>query len=130
MILQFEMVENYCDCYKCFYEDEEVWWIICFFMSIKEQYEDVQCFGKYYFDYREIFCKMREMKWELDLNDKVVEFKKVEIEFQLLFDEISIEFGMVVLEYVKVLMGNFYFDGLLFCGGGCGFGGGCGCKVF
>ncbi|MES5395127.1 YlbF family regulator [Bacillus amyloliquefaciens] len=129
MILQSETAENYRDCYKRLHEDEEARRIIRSFMSIKEQYEDVQRFGKYHPDYREISRKMREMKRELDLNDKVAEFKKAETELQSLLDEISIELGTAVSEHVKVPTGNPYFDGLSSCGGGCGSGGGCGCKV-
>ncbi|MFZ7632280.1 YlbF family regulator [Bacillus velezensis] len=129
MILQSETAENYRDCYKRLREDEEAGRIIRSFMSVKEQYEDVQRFGKYHPDYREISRKMREMKRELDLNDKVDEFKKAETELQSLLDEISIELGTAVSEHVKVPTGNPYFDGLSSCGGGCGSGGGCGCKV-
>ncbi|MFP3671855.1 YlbF family regulator [Bacillus sp. SIMBA_031] len=129
MILQSEAAENYRDCYKRLREDEEAGRIIRSFMSVKEQYEDVQRFGKYHPDYREISRKMREMKRELDLNDKVAEFKKAETELQSLLDEISIELGTAVSEHVKVPTGNPYFDGLSSCGGGCGSGGGCGCKV-
>ncbi|UTY67721.1 YlbF family regulator [Bacillus velezensis] len=129
MILQSETAENYRDCYKRLREDEEAGRIIRSFMSVKEQYEDVQRFGKYHPDYREISRKMREMKRELDLNDKVAEFKKAETELQSLLDEISIELGTAVSEHVKVPTGNPYFDGLSSCGGGCGSSGGCGCKV-
>lgn len=129
MILQSETAENYRDCYKRLREDEEAGRIIRSFMSVKEQYEDVQRFGKYHPDYREVSRKMREMKRELDLNDKVAEFKKAETELQSLLDEISIELGTAVSEHVKVPTGNPYFDGLSSCGGGCGSGGGCGCKV-
>ncbi|WP_332275441.1 YlbF family regulator [Bacillus velezensis] len=129
MILQSETAENYRDCYKRLREDEEAGRIVRSFMSVKEQYEDVQRFGKYHPDYREISRKMREMKRELDLNDKVAEFKKAETELQSLLDEISIELGTAVSEHVKVPTGNPYFDGLSSCGGGCGSGGGCGCKV-
>ena len=129
MILQSETAENYRDCYKRLREDEEAGRIIRSFMSVKEQYEDVQRFGKYHPDYREISRKMREMKRELDLNDKVAEFKKAETELQSLLDEISIELGTAVSEHVKVPTGNPYLDGLSSCGGGCGSGGGCGCKV-
>ncbi|KXZ14836.1 regulator [Bacillus nakamurai] len=129
MILQSETAENYRDCYKRLREDEEAGRIIRSFMSIKEQYEDVQRFGKYHPDYREISRKMREIKRELDLNDKVADFKKAETELQSLLDEISVEIGTSVSEHVKVPTGNPYFDGLSSCGGGCGSGGGCGCKV-
>ncbi|KUP37239.1 regulatory iron-sulfur-containing complex subunit RicF [Bacillus halotolerans] len=129
MILQSETAENYRNCYKRLQEDEEAGRIIRSFIKIKEQYEDVQRFGKYHPDYREISRKMREIKRELDLNDKVADFKKAETELQSILDEISIEIGTAVSEHIKVPTGNPYFDGLSSCGGGCGSGGGCGCKV-
>lgn len=59
MILQSETAENYRNCYKRLQEDEEAGRIIRSFIKIKEQYEDVQRFGKYHPDYREISRKMR-----------------------------------------------------------------------
>ncbi|WP_369888548.1 regulatory iron-sulfur-containing complex subunit RicF [Bacillus halotolerans] len=129
MILQSETAVNYRNCYKRLQEDEEAGRIIRSFIKIKEQYEDVQRFGKYHPDYREISRKMREIKRELDLNDKVADFKKAETELQSILDEISVEIGTAVSEHIKVPTGNPYFDGLSSCGGGCGSGGGCGCKV-
>ncbi|MBT2624448.1 YlbF family regulator [Bacillus sp. ISL-32] len=129
MILQSETAENYRNCYKRLQQDEEAGRIIRSFMDIKDKYEDVQRFGKYHPDYREISRKMREIKRELDLNDKVADFKKAETELQSILDEVSIEIGTAVSEHIKVPTGNPYFDGLSSCGGGCGSGGGCGCKV-
>ncbi|MCY8908863.1 YlbF family regulator [Bacillus atrophaeus] len=129
MILQSETAENYRNCYKRLQQDEEAGRIIRSFMDIKDKYEDVQRFGKYHPDYREISRKMREIKRVLDLNDKVADFKKAETELQSILDEVSIELGTAVSEHIKVPTGNPYFDGLSSCGGGCGSGGGCGCKV-
>ncbi|PJH94537.1 regulatory iron-sulfur-containing complex subunit RicF [Bacillus sp. SN1] len=129
MILHSETAENYRNCYKRLQEDEEAGRIIRSFIKIKEQYEDVQRFGKYHPDYREISRKMREIKRELDLNDKVADFKRAENELQSILDEVSVEIGTAVSEHVKVPTGNPYFDGLSSCGGGCGSGGSCGCKV-
>ncbi|MCY9110428.1 YlbF family regulator [Bacillus atrophaeus] len=129
MILQSETAENYRNCYKRLQQDEEAGRIIRSFMDIKDKYEDVQRFGKYHPDYREISRRMREIKRELDLNDKVADFKKAETELQSILDEVSIEIGTAVSEHIKVPTGNPYFDGLSSCGGGCGSGGGCGCKV-
>lgn len=77
----------------------------------------------------EKYPKMREIKRELDLNDKVADFKRAENELQSILDEVSVEIGTAVSEHVKVPTGNPYFDGLSSCGGGCGSGGSCGCKV-
>ncbi len=106
MILQSETAENYRNCYKRLQEDEEAGRIIRSFIKIKEQYEDVQRFGKYHPDYREISRKMREIKRELDLNDKVADFKRAENELQSILDEVSVEIGTAVSEHVKVPTGN------------------------
>lgn len=45
-------------------------------------------------------------------------------------DEISLFFVSVVLENIKVLIGNLFFEIKFVCFiGGCGSGGGCGCLV-
>ena len=82
MILQSEAAEHYRECYKRLQEDEEAGRIIASFTKIKEQYEDVQRFGKYHPDYKEISKKMRDIKRELDLHDTVADFKKAETELQ------------------------------------------------
>jgi len=129
MILQSEAAEHYRKCYKRLREDEEAGRIIDSFTKIKEQYEDVQRFGKYHPDYKEISKKMREIKRELDLHNTVAEFKKAETELQSILDEVSVEIGQAVSKHIKVPTGNPYFDNLSSCGGGCGSGGSCGCKV-
>ncbi|ALC80948.1 MULTISPECIES: YlbF family regulator [Bacillus] len=129
MILSSEIAEEYRICQARLRQDQEVQKLISDFAKIKEQYEDVQRFGKYHPEYREISKKMRDVKRELDLNDAVAAFKKAETELQAVLDEISIEIGQAVSEHVKVPTGNPYFDSLSSCGGGCGSGGSCGCKV-
>ncbi|MGG3574426.1 YlbF family regulator [Bacillus gobiensis] len=129
MILSSEIAEEYRICHARLRQDQEVQKLISDFAKIKEQYEDVQRFGKYHPEYREISKKMRDVKRELDLNDAVAAFKKAETELQAVLDEISIEIGQAVSEHVKVPTGNPYFDSLSSCGGGCGSGGSCGCKV-
>ncbi len=52
------------------------------------------------------------MKGELDLKDKVGEFKKGESEVESVVDEMSIELGTGVWEDVKVGRGNGYFEGV------------------
>jgi len=129
MILQSEEAEHYRNCFKRLQQDEEAQQIIAHFTKVKEQYEDVQRFGKYHPDYRTISKEMREVKRKLDLHGTVVDFKKAETAIQSILDEISIEIGQAVSAYIKVPTGNPYFDGLSSCGGGCGSGGSCGCKV-
>lgn len=128
MIVRSDIVEKYRETKKALTSDKQAQQIIQQFVETKELYEDVMRFGKYHPDYREISMRMRKIKRELDLNEKVAEFKKAERELQQLLDEISIRIGHSVSEYIKVPTGNPYFDALS-CSSGCGSGGSCSCKA-
>ena len=51
---------------------------------MKEQYEDVQRFGKYHPDYKTIMKEIRRLKREMDLDENVSEFRKAENDLQSL----------------------------------------------
>ncbi len=53
-------------------------------------------FGKYDGDYKEIWKKMREMKGEVEVQDRVGEFKKGEREVEWIVDEVRVETGHAV----------------------------------
>ncbi|WP_338781769.1 YlbF family regulator [Metabacillus sp. FJAT-52054] len=129
MILQSDLAEAYRMRLADLKNDQTAQDIVSRFVKVKDIYEDVQRFGKYHPDYRQISKDMREIKRELDLNEKVAAFRRAETGLQTLLDEISIQLGSAVSEHVKVPTGNPFFDSLSACGGGCGSGGGCGCKV-
>lgn len=129
LVLQSEPAEEYRLRYHILKNDKNAQRIISQFSKTKELYEDVQRFGKYHPDYRKISKDMREIKRELDLNESIANFKKAENELQSLLDEISVQVGQAVSEHVKVPTGNPFFDTGSSCGGGCGSGGSCGCKV-
>ncbi|WP_243386699.1 YlbF family regulator [Bacillus kexueae] len=128
MILRSELAERYRTCRDALKQDKTAQSIINRFTKVKELYEDVQRFGKYHPDYREISRNMREVKRELDLNDTISAFKKAERELQQLLDEVSVYIGHSVSEHIKVPTGNPYFDSAS-CGSGCGSGGSCNCKA-
>ncbi|WP_226530570.1 YlbF family regulator [Metabacillus niabensis] len=126
-VLQSEIVKEYRRCYHILKNDTEAQQLISEFTKIKELYEDVQRFGKYHPDYRKITKELRDVKRTVDLNDHVANFKKAENEVQSLLDEISVQIGQAVSVHIKVPTGNPFFESS--CGGGCGTGGSCGCKV-
>ncbi|MEC2074722.1 YlbF family regulator [Metabacillus fastidiosus] len=128
-VLQSEIADAYRKSLYNLKQDEIAQQIIAKFIKTKDLYEDVQRFGKYHPDYRKITADMRQIKRELDLQDSVVAFKKAENDVQSLLDEISVILGQAVSKNIKVPTGNPFFDSLSSCGGGCGSGGGCGCKV-
>ncbi|MBM7603451.1 cell fate (sporulation/competence/biofilm development) regulator YlbF (YheA/YmcA/DUF963 family) [Metabacillus crassostreae] len=127
LVLNSEIADQYRRSYNILKNDKEAQELIYRFTKIKDLYEDVQRFGKYHPDYRKITKELRDTKRELDLNEVISSFKKSENDLQSLLDEISVELGQAVSIHIKVPTGNPFFESS--CGGGCGSGGGCGCKV-
>ncbi|MGP1907368.1 YlbF family regulator [Metabacillus sp. JX24] len=129
LVVQSEIAEDYRRTLDTLRKDKSAQKVIARFVEIKNLYEDVQRFGKYHPQYKEITKAMRDAKRELDLHDTVAAFKKAEKELQNLLDEISVELGTAVSQNIKVPTGNPFFDSGSSCGGGCGSGGSCGCKA-
>ncbi|WP_404452485.1 YlbF family regulator [Virgibacillus necropolis] len=127
MILQSEVMESYNSSQKALEEDKESQKLIKAFADIKDQYEDVQRFGRYHPDYSVIMKKVRSIKREMDMDDKVAAFKIAERNLQKLLDEISQNVAMSVGDMIKAPK-----DGAALSDGGCGCGSGssgCGCKA-
>lgn len=129
MILSSEPANTLRQAYDAVYSDEQLVKAIAAFGRMKEQYEDVQRFGKYHPDYHTIMKSIRQQKRELDLNDKVSALKLAENDFQDLLDEISLLLGKTVSEAVKVPVSNPFFASNSACGSGCGSGGSCSCSA-
>ena len=130
MILSSEQAEALRTASQAVYEDEALTMQIAQFQRMKEQYEDVQRFGKYHPDYHTIMKKIREQKRALDLNEKVAKLKLAENDYQDLLDEVSMIIGKSVSEAVKVPVSNpFFASSGGSCGTGCGTGGGCSCSA-
>ncbi|MDT2045674.1 regulator [Priestia aryabhattai] len=129
MVLHSDVAEHYRECLNRLNKDTEAQELIAEFGKMKEQYEDVQRFGKYHPDYKSITKQMRDIKRSVDLQHTIAAFKKAENELQKLLDEISVIIGQSVSEHIKVPTGNPFFDTGSSCGGGCGAGGSCGCSA-
>lgn len=129
MVLHSDVAEHYRECLNRLNKDTEAQKLIAEFGKMKEQYEDVQRFGKYHPDYKSITKQMRNIKRSVDLQHTITAFKKAENELQKLLDEISVIIGQSVSEHIKVPTGNPFFDTGSSCGGGCGAVGSCGCSA-
>ncbi|MDZ5470670.1 YlbF family regulator [Bacillus sp. 31A1R] len=125
MILQSDIAEYYRFCLNKLSE-QDTQRKISAFVKAKEQYEEVQRFGRYHPDYKKIMMDIRELKREMDLDLNVAEFKRAENELQELLDKVSVIIGHSVSEHIKVPTGNPFFESS--CGGGCSTGGSCGCS--
>lgn len=128
MIIQSEEAENYRQCLYRLKNNKETQAKIRSFVKMKEHYEDVQRFGKYHPDYKNVMISVRELKREMDLDVNVAEFRKAENDLQAILDEVSVIIGYSVSKQIKVPTGNPFFDSTSSCGGGCGSGGSCGCS--
>lgn len=128
MVLESDIAENYRQCLYRVKSSKETQAKVQAFAKMKERYEEVQRFGRYHPDYKEVMGQIRVLKREVDLDDAVAEFKKAENDLQGLLDEISVLIGRSVSDSVKVPTGNPFFDTGSSCGGGCGSGGSCGCS--
>lgn len=131
MIVQSDVADQYRASYIALNNDKTAQEIIQRFTKTKDLYEDVQRFGKYHPDYKEIRKNMSEVKRELQMNETIAAFKKAEDAIQLLLDETSFLIAQSVSPSVKVPAGNPYFvnTGGGCSTGGCGSGGKCGCKT-
>lgn len=128
MVLDSDIAENYRQCLYRVKSSVETQTKIKAFVKMKERYEEVQRFGRYHPDYKEVMTQIRVLKRDVDLDESVAEFKKAENDFQGLLDEISVLIGRSVSDSVKVPTGNPFFDTGSSCSGGCGSGGSCGCS--
>lgn len=129
MILSSEQAQKLRNAYQDVYTNKDLVEQIRAFTRMKEQYEDVQRFGKYHPDYHTIMKKIREQKRNLDLDKRIANLKLAENDFQDLLDEISLIIGKSVSEAVKVPVSNPFFATSSSCGSGCGSGGSCSCSA-
>jgi cell fate (sporulation/competence/biofilm development) regulator YlbF (YheA/YmcA/DUF963 family) len=126
-VLHSETYQQYIAAKRELLEDSKAQELIKMFNKMKEQYEEVQRFGKYHPDYDKVSTEIRQAKRELDLTPSVSVFKKAERELESLLNEISEVLARAVSDSIKVPTGNPFFDNMS-CSGGCSSGGGCGCN--
>ncbi|PKR78512.1 regulator [Halalkalibacillus sediminis] len=107
------------------YSDGQAKKLVDDFTNMKDQYEDVQRFGRYHPDYYKIMKEIRTTKREMDMNDFVASYRQSETKLQELLDDVSEIIAHEISPSVKVPR-----EGLALkdSGCGCGSGGGCGCA--
>lgn len=126
VILQSEPFQTYVQAKKELEVNADAQARIKRFTKVKEQYEEVQRFGRYHPDYRTVSTEIRQVKREVDSSPQVIAFKKAEQELETLLNEISEIIARSVSNTIKVPTGNPFFDNRS-CSGGCASGGGCSC---
>ncbi|WP_153731911.1 YlbF family regulator [Sporosarcina obsidiansis] len=128
MLLRSEVMKTYHDAYNRVYSNSDLRKEIIDFNKMKEQYEEVQRFGRYHPDYKMIMKEIRLQKRALDLREEVAALRLAENDVQELLDEIGVLIGNSVSEAVKVPAGDGVFTNSS-CGGGCSSGGSCSCSA-
>ena len=130
MILQSDVMKEYKDSRTALENDEQAQRLIKAFTDIKIHYDDVQRFGRYHPDYNEIMKNVRSTKREMDMNEKVANFKVAERNLQRFLDSISEIVAKSVSDNIKVPKdGAALTDTGCSSGGGCGSGGACSCQA-
>lgn len=126
MINQSREVSDYLQAKRQMEEDTEVQRLLAVFEKKKQQYEDVQRFGKYHPDFDHISKEMREMKRTIELMDSVQAFKRAEDRLDELLYQVSRTIADAVSDSIKVPSNNPFLEAK---SSGCGSGGSCGCSV-
>ncbi|MBB5179007.1 cell fate (sporulation/competence/biofilm development) regulator YlbF (YheA/YmcA/DUF963 family) [Planomicrobium koreense] len=129
LILQSEQAETYRQAYRDVYNDKNLADEIQAFARLKDQYEEVQRFGKYHPEYSRVMKQIRVDKRRIDLNEQVAALRFAENDLQDLMDQVSFIIGRSVSEAVKIPSSNPFFSSDSSCGSGCGTGGGCSCSA-
>lgn len=127
-IIASDVAENYRLFYHKLQSDPDTSKKIAAFVKMKDLYDDVQRFGRFHPDYKQIMTDTRLLKREMDMDENVANFRRAETELQSILDQVSTLIGRSVSEHIKVPTGNPFFESGSSCGGGCGTGGGCGCS--
>lgn len=128
MILQSEVIDEYKYARQQLQNDEEAQELILEFQKCKEDYEEVERFGRYHPDYKQIMKNIRRTKRMMDMHESVARFKVAERNLQRFLDEISEYIAKSVSD--QIIVPKDELDHITGCSsGGCGTGGSCGCKV-
>lgn len=129
MILQSDVMKEYKDSRTALENDEQAQRLIKAFTDIKIHYDDVQRFGRYHPDYNEIMKNVRSTKREMDMNEKVANFKVAERNLQRFLDSISEIVAKSVSDNIKVPKDGAALTDTGCSSGGCGSGGACSCQA-
>ncbi|WP_134698562.1 YlbF family regulator [Ammoniphilus sp. YIM 78166] len=129
MIMASEEMKTYQYTKNRLAQDREAQAKIGQFQRLKEDYEEVQRFGKYHPDYERVGKRIRELRREVLSFPSVHAYKKAETALDDLLYHVCRTIANGVSETVKVPSDNPLYNLGGGCGtsGGCGTGGSCGC---
>jgi cell fate (sporulation/competence/biofilm development) regulator YlbF (YheA/YmcA/DUF963 family) len=126
MINNSREVSDYLLAKQAMEQDAEVQRLQRLFQKKKEQYEDVQRFGKYHPDFDRISKEVRELKRAIEMLDTVQAYKRAETNLDELLYRVSRTIADAVSPAIKVPSNNPFLETMA---SGCGTGGSCGCST-
>lgn len=129
MILQSDVMNEYKEAKTLLNNDKYAQQLIKAFQDIKEQYEEVERFGRYHPDYNEVMKTVRSAKRKMDMNEYVAAFKVSERNLQRFLDGISEQIAKSVSDHIIVPKDDLAFTDGGCASGSCGTGASCGCQA-
>lgn len=126
MIRESEEYHSYLKYKELLHTDKECRDLINRFTKLKEEFSEVERFGKYHPDFSEMRKKVNKMKKEVDMNPVVTEYRRAEYLLQNILDEVMFIIGQSVSEHANVVSHNPFFSGK--SSGGCSTGSSCSCA--
>ncbi|MBG9774378.1 YlbF family regulator [Brevibacillus laterosporus] len=125
MINESREVNDYLQTKQAMENDEAVLLYIQRFNRKRQDYEEVQRFGKYHPDFHKVMAEIRELKQSYEALPAVRNFKKAEARLDQLLYQVGRVIADSVSESVKVPSNNPIMEAMA---SGCGTGGSCGCD--
>ncbi|EHJ08608.1 YlbF family regulator [Staphylococcus simiae] len=126
MIVQSETYFQFKQAEQQLANDDEAHLLYQAFLKSKEKYDEVQRFGKYHPDYKQVMMETRQRKRAYEMLEVVMNHKSKEVELQQLIDEVVSKIAVAVSENVKIEAGNPFFQTTHH---GCATGGSCNCSL-
>lgn len=126
MVTDTEEYNNYCYYKNLLETDGEVSQMIKDFVILKEDFEEVERFGKYHPDFSTKRREINQFKKNLDMNPIVMEYRRAEFQLQSLLDEVLFHIGQAVSTHANIVSSNPFFANS--SNSGCATGGSCSCA--
>ena len=126
MVTDTEEYNNYCYYKKLLDTDREVSQMIKKFVALKEDFEEVQRFGKYHPDFSSKRRKLNQFKKSLDMTPIVMEYRRAEFQLQSMLDEVLFIVGQAISPHANIVSSNPFFSNS--SNSGCATGGSCSCA--
>lgn len=126
MVMNTEEYKNYFKYKGLLDTDDEVRNMIKHFARLKEDFIDVERFGKYHPDFSSKRREINQYKKMLDMHPIIMEYRRAEFQLQSLLDEILFIVGQSVSPHANIVSSNPFFSNS--SNSGCATGGSCSCA--